>query len=310
MARRPARSPTEQRQHAATTAEGALCRRCQAAAREARGRRGRTPPHREAPAAGEQVRPLRPARALSAGRARTGVGPCHPQPRAGCDRYRERPAECPVPIIRPARRPSAMRHFVVVVSMLRSPRLDCADNCIYKQVSAQAIAITPLHGRALRYNPRVRAGIAQLVEQLICNQKVVGSIPIAGTRYSCKSCAAQKFLAFSPLSVYSSVSPTRGGAVWQLVGLITRRSQVQILPPQPNKRESPSNRMLGLSRFCVSLWLPRFVRSFGSVPIVCACRPKGRSGSRAVVRERLPAPASVHFTSNSTTICPDCTLSP
>ena len=27
----------------------------------------------------------------------------------------------------------------------------------------------------------------------------------------------------------------RGGAVWQLVGLITRRSKVQILPPQPNK---------------------------------------------------------------------------
>ena len=26
---------------------------------------------------------------------------------------------------------------------------------------------------------------------------------------------------------------TRGGAVWQLVGLITRRSEVQILPPQP-----------------------------------------------------------------------------
>ena len=25
---------------------------------------------------------------------------------------------------------------------------------------------------------------------------------------------------------------TRGGAVWKLVGLITRRSQVQILPPQ------------------------------------------------------------------------------
>src|SRR5579872_2699414 len=28
-------------------------------------------------------------------------------------------------------------------------------------------------------------------------------------------------------------SPVRGGAVWQLVGLITRRSQVQILPPLP-----------------------------------------------------------------------------
>src|SRR2546429_9435225 len=27
---------------------------------------------------------------------------------------------------------------------------------------------------------------------------------------------------------------SRGGAVWQLVGLITRRSQVQILPPQPD----------------------------------------------------------------------------
>ena len=33
----------------------------------------------------------------------------------------------------------------------------------------------------------------------------------------------------------------RGGAVWQLVGLITRRSQVQILPPLPdflNKKAS------------------------------------------------------------------------
>src|SRR3954467_499678 len=31
---------------------------------------------------------------------------------------------------------------------------------------------------------------------------------------------------------------TRGGAVWQLVGLITRRSQVQILPPQPKSQKS------------------------------------------------------------------------
>ena len=35
-------------------------------------------------------------------------------------------------------------------------------------------------------------------------------------------------------SLYSSTPQTRGGAVWQLVGLITRRSQVQILSPQPN----------------------------------------------------------------------------
>ena len=32
----------------------------------------------------------------------------------------------------------------------------------------------------------------------------------------------------------------RGGAVWQLVGLITRRSQVQILPPQPSFSRSCS----------------------------------------------------------------------
>jgi hypothetical protein len=36
-------------------------------------------------------------------------------------------------------------------------------------------------GGVLSYNPQRLAGIAQLVEQLICNQKVVGSIPIAGT---------------------------------------------------------------------------------------------------------------------------------
>ena len=35
--------------------------------------------------------------------------------------------------------------------------------------------------------------------------------------------------------IYNGVSLTRGGAVWQLVGLITRRSKVQILPPQPTK---------------------------------------------------------------------------
>src|SRR5215813_6685338 len=34
---------------------------------------------------------------------------------------------------------------------------------------------------------------------------------------------------------------SRGGAVWQLVGLITRRSQVQILPPQPKFSRSCSS---------------------------------------------------------------------
>ena len=34
--------------------------------------------------------------------------------------------------------------------------------------------------------------------------------------------------------LYISPLQARGGAAWQLVGLITRRSQVQILPPQPS----------------------------------------------------------------------------
>jgi hypothetical protein len=49
------------------------------------------------------------------------------------------------------------------------------------------------------------------------------------------------FLDVHPSSPYNLPSLTRGGAVWQLVGLITRRSQVQILPPQPNTRAYPSN---------------------------------------------------------------------
>jgi segregation and condensation protein B len=47
------------------------------------------------------------------------------------------------------------------------------------------------------------------------------------------TCATIAFaLAIDP--GYTPFLQTRGGAVWQLVGLITRRSQVQILPPQPS----------------------------------------------------------------------------
>ena len=59
----------------------------------------------------------------------------------------------------------------------------------------------------------IYADVAQLAEQLICNQQVIGSSPIIG------------FL-------ISNLIMPRGGAVWKLVGLITRRSQVQILLPQ------------------------------------------------------------------------------
>ena len=92
--------------------------------------------------------------------------------------------------------------------------------------------------------------MAQLAEQLICNQQVIGSSPIIGFSHNfilcvngqipewpkgtdCKS-AANCFggsnppppikigIDFSIFIVYNKVS--RGGAVWKLVGLITRRS--------------------------------------------------------------------------------------
>ena len=57
--------------------------------------------------------------------------------------------------------------------------------------------------------------MAQLAEQLICNQQVIGSSPIIG---------------LISIEIINFIS--RDGAVWKLVGLITRRSQVQILLPQ------------------------------------------------------------------------------
>ena len=47
------------------------------------------------------------------------------------------------------------------------------------------------------------------------------------------SCETKKMLDQLPVVGNNLASLTRGGAVWQLVGLITRRSQVQVLPPQP-----------------------------------------------------------------------------
>ena len=83
------------------------------------------------------------------------------------------------------------------------------------------------------------AGVAQSVEQLTCNQQVVGSIPIASSIIfggiperpkgaDCKS-AVFDFEGSNP-----SPSTIHRG-VEQLVArrLITRRSQVQVLSPQP-----------------------------------------------------------------------------
>src|SRR4029077_2223536 len=50
-------------------------------------------------------------------------------------------------------------------------------------------------------------------------------IPLPASRIECCNCMS------TPLECAALL--VRGGAVWQLVGLITRRSQVQILPPLP-----------------------------------------------------------------------------
>ncbi len=82
--------------------------------------------------------------------------------------------------------------------------------------------------------------MAQLAEQLICNQQVIGSSPIIGLMDGFPS--GQRGQTVNLLQIASVVRIhlhpfnliTRGGAVWKLVGLITRRSQVQILSPLLN----------------------------------------------------------------------------
>ena len=81
--------------------------------------------------------------------------------------------------------------------------------------------------------------MAQLAEQLICNQQVNGSSPFIGFMDGFPSGQRGQTvnLLAPPSKVRILLHPlnliTRGGAVWKLVGLITRRSQVRVLPPQP-----------------------------------------------------------------------------
>ena len=56
-----------------------------------------------------------------------------------------------------------------------------------------------------------------------------------GAEFNTDACRQMRIACCSKLS-YSFPLQTRGGAVWQLVGLITRRSQVQILSPQPDPK--------------------------------------------------------------------------
>ena len=68
----------------------------------------------------------------------------------------------------------------------------------------------------------------------------------------------------------------RGGAVWQLVGLITRRSQVQILPPLPSKEiafEVLLRRRFSLGRCSVHRAMPgERSGSFGVTPHLAPVR--------------------------------------
>ena len=83
------------------------------------------------------------------------------------------------------------------------------------------------------------ADVAQLAEQLICNQQVIGSSPIIGFMDGFPS--GQRGQTVNLLQLASVVRIhlrpflflSRGRAVWELVGLITRRSLVQIRLPQP-----------------------------------------------------------------------------
>ena len=74
------------------------------------------------------------------------------------------------------------------------------------------------------------ADMAQLAEQLICNQQVNGSSPFIGFMDGFPSGQRGQTvnLLAPPSKVRILLHPlkliTRGGAVWKLVGLITRRS--------------------------------------------------------------------------------------
>ena len=98
-----------------------------------------------------------------------------------------------------------------------------------------ADAVTPLFQRHVTY-----ADVAQLAEQLICNQQVIGSSPIigffSGLEYDLLNMggfpSGQRGQTVNLLHLASVVRIhlrpfnfiSRGGAVWKLVGLITRRS--------------------------------------------------------------------------------------
>ena len=81
----------------------------------------------------------------------------------------------------------------------------------------------------------------------------------------------------------------RGGAVWQLVGLITRRSQVQILPPLPNEEWPPCG--------AIFIWkLARFERAEKQVQPQA---PRCIASAKAPRPREAPNPAPLNASSCS-----------
>ena len=114
--------------------------------------------------------------------------------------------------------------------------------------------------------------MAQLAEQLICNQQVIGSSPIIGLSWwhcrrmrknggipewpkgaDCKSVSSAFGGSNPPSPTQKTISyclTSRDGAVRKLVGLITRRSQVQILLPQLTCPDSSVGRAMDWKSMC------------------------------------------------------------
>src|SRR3546814_13056791 len=87
--------------------------------------------------------------------------------------------------------------------------------------------------RADRHNPIPRLS-ACCKSHVVPNLKTKGRCTKALHRLSPAASRSRLLVAEAGRHVYTPRLLMRGGAVWQLVGFLTRRSQVQI-PPQPNE---------------------------------------------------------------------------
>src|ERR1039457_119514 len=84
---------------------------------------------------------------------------------------------------------------------------------------------------------------------------------------------------------------SRGGAVWQLVGLITRRSQVQILSPQPTNQGPAFTRALSFGARATG-GLPFWSASAVSIACQVGSRDRRMSAISGTVPWALSLPIS------------------